>query len=366
MMGELNQPMDNLDADRSAIETEAGRREFLQAALQESFTLDLTSLGDAGTDLIRALSREYDVEIDTKKALEDAYALCLQRGEFAGCKKLEDYSRDNSINAELVLSKELLDENVAWLIMTFRRNFIFLPFTLSDAVDFATAHDIQLTIPQDAMQKRYELEIQKGSIEEADMISKAAKELNMELTVTPEIAQAGAENIAQGNYDFHSINRIADRPLDNTKHLEKFTKWCQQRDVELQNVTVAKIVDYHHLEKEDVSEELQRTVETHVDGHPITVRLYGRRRHGSMEGKFIVGITPERGLELAFDSTHDEHVGISGKYRLRAIGGGFLEINDQKKQVIISGKSLGFGFDPRSITTKALTEAFPGYAIETE
>jgi hypothetical protein len=307
------------------------------------------------------------VEIDINSALQEGYLLCLQRGNVFQAEQIEWYSRLKGI--KLTRPEDKVPEDK----VNEAKEELYLFENLDDE-EIMTIENLQ------------------------QIINDFKSRLEGKQGVGLEEAQRTYELIAQG---YHlSLGYYA----YNIEMLEEFEKYCQGRDIELQNIRKAKEQMYKHLihnnragharkTREDVfnmiraagseltyeevakmdylkdlnvpeEQQLRQTVEAHVDVHPITVRLYGKRQDKPMGGKFIVGITPEQGLELVFDGTLGEHGDIGVKYDLQVIGGGWLKIDEQENRVIISKKSQDFGFDPRSITAKALSEAFPGYTVE--
>lgn len=79
-------------------------------------------------------------------------------------------------------------------------------------------------------------------------------------------------------------------------------------------------------------------------------------------GKFILAENKSTNeLELIFDSTLGEHVDIGAKYDVDVIGGGWMKINTDYKEIEIFGESQKFGYEPRLITVKVVSDCFPDY-----
>lgn len=81
-------------------------------------------------------------------------------------------------------------------------------------------------------------------------------------------------------------------------------------------------------------------------------------------GKFILGRARDdaRQLAAAFDDSGAFHRDIAEKYGLRPLGGGWCELDHERRNVTLSGRSTQFGREPdRGLVVALFQQAFPSY-----
>jgi hypothetical protein len=82
-------------------------------------------------------------------------------------------------------------------------------------------------------------------------------------------------------------------------------------------------------------------------------------------GKFILGRAREdaRQLAAAFDDACAFHKDIAEKHGIRPLGGGWCELDHERRIVTLSGRSTQFGREPdRGLVIALFQQAFPAYS----
>lgn len=113
---------------------------------------------------------------------------------------------------------------------------------------------------------------------------------------------------------------------------------------------------------------IRKTLKGFHQGSDVTL-LFSCVSLRETRGKYLVGFhgTEKDHLFIVFDESASFHKDIALRYRLRARGGGWLELNASKRRIRLSGRSLAYGREPdRDLTRRALAIAFPEFSCTYE
>ena len=86
---------------------------------------------------------------------------------------------------------------------------------------------------------------------------------------------------------------------------------------------------------------------------------------GDVCGKYLAGFHPSeaRHLLIVFDESASFHKDIALRHNLRPRGGGWLDLDESRKRIRLSGRSLAYGREPdRDLTRRVLLMAFPDFS----
>ena len=282
---------------------------------------------------------------------------------------------------------------------------------LKEIEEFAKERGIKLEI-QDSFQKIFDAEASdktQGGLA-AYHISrnlKAAEKLGIKIEIKKEIIQQAFENLCvafgEDSLDAENIEEVQQIAqsngieLENVKELierayigmvhntemghvdsrrDKFLEMLQEIGSNLTYKDVAKMdyLKYLEVPKNEILD-IEKTIT--INDSSINVVFHGKkgvkffddmevRVSVGMKGKFIMGTTKDDNLKFVFDSTLGEHADIATKYDLKALGGGWLQIDEQNKRIVIFGESQKFGVEPRSISRQIVADVFPEYKLSVE
>ena len=113
---------------------------------------------------------------------------------------------------------------------------------------------------------------------------------------------------------------------------------------------------------------IRKTLKGFHQGRDVTL-LFWCASLRETRGKYLVGFhgTEKDHLFIVFDESASFHKDIALRHRLRARGGGWLELNSSKKRIRLSGRSLAYGREPdRDLTRRVLAIAFPEFSCTYE
>ena len=262
--------------------------------------------------------------------------------------------------------------------------------------EFAKKNDIIIEIPnkeklQEKIQQEYDAKLASGKIFFASLIQEVGKKQGIDIQFKNDIFQRGYDLVCKDNEDddIESFTVMAEEngvEIKSDKEIREKMYIGAIHNLNLSHVTVLreemenklkefdsdltyeKAIKMDYLEHLGVPEEqrlnMEKTVK--IENVPVTARFYGQKQETPVQGKFIIGITPDNTLEFVADSTLGEHKDIGGKYDLEIIGGGWLEIDEQNKKVKIYKSSQDFGYEPRSISKKVIADVFTEYEVIVE
>ena len=94
----------------------------------------------------------------------------------------------------------------------------------------------------------------------------------------------------------------------------------------------------------------------------LCLRISGSRA----EGKYVAGthVRNRNRFLIAFDPSCEYHHQIAAKYRINAIGGGWLQFDSRSRMVDVSDSSTQFGEEPdRELTVRVLEAALPAFSV---
>ncbi len=144
------------------------------------------------------------------------------------------------------------------------------------------------------------------------------------------------------------------------------------------DLTYQDVINMDYLDYIKVPDDKKMAIEKiiNIENVSIKANFYGEKKEYKAgngfqkilgeRGKFILGLTSGNNLEFAFDSTLGEHQDIGAKYKLKIIGGGWIEIDEENKKIKIFKTSQDFGMEPREISQKIVSETFPDYELTVE
>lgn len=113
---------------------------------------------------------------------------------------------------------------------------------------------------------------------------------------------------------------------------------------------------------------IRRTLKRFDQGRDVSL-VFASLSGKKIQGKFLVGLHASEvdHLMVVFDDSAHFHRDIALRYRLRARGGGWLELNATRKQIQLSGRSQAYGREPdRELTRRVLLTAFPDFSCTCE
>ena len=113
---------------------------------------------------------------------------------------------------------------------------------------------------------------------------------------------------------------------------------------------------------------IRKTLKGFHQGRDVTL-LFCCGSQDKTRGKYLVGFhgTEKDHLVIVFDESASFHKDIALRYRLRARGGGWLELNSSKRRIRLWGRSLAYGREPdRDLTRRVLSIAFPDFSCTCE
>lgn len=146
-----------------------------------------------------------------------------------------------------------------------------------------------------------------------------------------------------------------------------------KRKMLIQNAEAQGIVlDYEESIKMDFldfldlspKERYSQNHETMFASTKIQCTFIGEIVANQCQGKYVLSKHKDTNqIQFIFDSTMGEHADFSTKYNVEVVGGGWLNINMEHKEVLIKNSSLSFGYEPRIVSIKVILDCFPEYAV---
>lgn len=113
---------------------------------------------------------------------------------------------------------------------------------------------------------------------------------------------------------------------------------------------------------------IRKTLKGFHQGRDVTL-LFCCGSRDATRGKYLVGFHGAENdhLVIVFDESASFHKDIALRYRLRARGGGWLELSSSKRRIRLSGRSLAYGREPdRDLIRRVLSIAFPEFSCTYE
>jgi hypothetical protein len=131
-------------------------------------------------------------------------------------------------------------------------------------------------------------------------------------------------------------------------------KKAREKEIELNYEKVVKM-DYLDFLGVPEKDRFRQEKEVKIGLASVKSIFYGQIKENKCVGKFILAKDPKtKEVYFIFDATMGEHKDIGAKYDVKVIGGGWMEIDKEKKEVTVSGSSKDFGYEPRIITAVVL------------
>jgi len=232
--------------------------------------------------------------------------------------------------------------------------------------ELARKNGIKIEVKEDILQREFETALTDIRIEDVDERTDLAKAIQ-------EFAQENGIKItflkkSRGVFEDAYIRSVHDPDAGHVQHLrENLIDGARlKEDI---NINYSEVVKMNYLELLNIPKKNRIEKEKKVKLGDVDFRsiFYGQIKEKKCEGKFILAKDPEtKETSFIFDATLGEHRDIGNKYGMNVIGGGWLEIDNGNKKVIISSKSEDFGYEPRLISTAIIAENFSDYKIEVE
>ena len=303
--------------------------------------------------------------------IQDSYCYYFYNNNIEGMQKIEDFANERGVKLERTQDtfQKIFDAEVSN-----KANATWVRYNISKALESAEKFGIKIEIKKEIIQQAFENlcmafseagSLNPGDIEEIQEIS---QEHGVELENVKELIERAYIGIIHNKEMGHVDSRR------NT-----FLEMLQKVGSNLAYEDVAKMdyLKYLEVPKNEILD-IEKTIT--INDSPIDVVFQGRkgieffdqvsmnrrRKSVGMNGKFIMGTTKDDNLKFVFDSTLGEHTDIATKYDLKALGGGWIRIDEQNKTISISGTSQKFGVEPRSISRQIVADVFPEYELSVE
>jgi hypothetical protein len=312
-------------------------------------------------DLAKIANITLEIAEDTKTRLQKLYRITFAAGKSDKIEILKNIATDHGIEIKNPSPEEIQD-----IYDELRNNIDMKSVIDKDEIDYIRDLDYSIRknnknikIKKEVLQKEYEIafKIINNSgrslvdYKREPYIKKLAEENNVELENDKEIKENSyieiihSTGMSHAEYERNEVLKIA-----------------QEAGSKINYGDAVKMdyLDYLNIPL-DQRLKLEKTVR--IGETSIEAKFYGQKKSEPTKGKFIIGITPNDNLEFVFDGTMGEHKDIAAKNNLEIIGGGWLKIDEQNKEVTIYGCSKDYGYEPRSISKKAVTESFPDYKV---
>jgi hypothetical protein len=298
-----------------------------------------------------------------QEILQQGFENCLSRVSYkwqTSAQEALDYAKNNNIELNI-------DE-------VFQRAYKQVQSSedsrkILDFESFASKQGIKLSeidkeVVQNNLQTHFEYYLASGDVKRAEEIKSFAINKGVELrsaSSTTELFEecyiALLHNYKEGHAE-GKRKRLLEQAKDKGFKLD-YNKYIKINYLDYLNVPINERLN----KVQDVSVG-RATVKATFFGH---VKKTGtdatdRPKNNFCQGKFILAENKStKKIQFIFDSTMGEHGDIAVKYDVDAIGGGRIEINNDNKEVIIERESQKFGYEPRLITVKVVSDCFPDY-----
>lgn len=291
-----------------------------------------------------------EIEELKKEALQKGFEAQLAKGKIDDAKKTQEYAKEKGIELE-ELNKEMLQKGFENALT---KGDIYKVEKLEK---YAEEKGIELKV-KEALQKGFENVLARGSFSVAKEVEEYAEEKGIELKLSK-----GIKNVIEESYIRIIHNPEAGHAENRRRDL---LEAAEERGIELDYNKVVKMdyLDFLEVPKKD---RLEQEKEIKIGDADLGSKFYGQIKENKCKGKFILAENSEtKEVKFIFDATMGEHKDIAAKYDVDVIGGGWIEIDQENKKVIIKDQSKDFGYEPRVISVAIIVKNFPDYEIEVE
>jgi hypothetical protein len=287
-------------------------------------------------------AKKNNIEFDIRSAFQLGYEYQRQRNF---CYIWDFLRKAKEQDVKIEVDKE--DARKIFLRNTETKEF----YRFEGYIDFAEQYGLELDLQND-LQMILEGQLAHGQMDNAQKIIDFAEKEGIQLNTK--------EDLEKDMY----IRIIHNPHKGHAQHWRKEAlKFLGENGFSYEDIVKMDYLDYLNV---PVDKRLDKKTSIEIEEQAISIIIYGQKKEFPVRGKFIIGASSEHDLTFVFDGTLGEHKDIGVKYDLQVIGGGWLEIDEQNKKVRIYGSSRDFGYEPRSISTQAVTKAFEGYEIAVE
>ncbi|MCD6371863.1 MAG: hypothetical protein J7L39_04065 [Candidatus Aenigmarchaeota archaeon] len=307
---------------------------------QEEAVLGIEKILDVDDAVVKKLGIENKM---IQEALQEVYERVISELEFPYAERLERYAKQRGINLDLETALQKTYETA--LI----EKILIAEYTTpaEELEEYAKQRGINLDL-ETALQKTYGRAVKEGCISLALEIQEYAQKRGIKVKVDKEMLQKGIRigyERAKLAWDFE-------------EEIERLEEYARKMGIQVEEV---KDIDI---------EDIKTKIEKNVDGLAF-IGIYGLPRRGEMAGMFVLGEDEEGTLKLIFDNTYEtfndeSHEDIARDYKLKAIGGGQMEIDVNQKKIRVYDSSEDFDYEPRIVTAALLQKAFPDWDIKIE
>ena len=313
----------------------------------------------------------------TSRTFQRVYDLFLSAGELSDSKKVEGHAKKKE--AELKLDIKLLQEGYYRSLIGYSLDLNLL----KEFEDYSKSKGSSLDF-KSAGQRALQYYLSQGAFKQIAEIEKISLERKTNLSLSNQEMQGAFEEFLINGYveSLDEIKRVEDylkdkrlQPLVGRDLLQKAYKrslrlsWGRDKRIKLlkqyarqHKITLSKAEPQKIPEEESERDKIiPFSLNEKVNGIDVVFNV----RESEKNRKFILARNGSN-LSLVFNNSYSMHKDIGEEYSVRPIGGGYFDIDPNKRTLVVRSNSGDFGYEPRILTTDLVSRALPDFKLRIE